>query len=67
MAPQYEKTQYYILVFSGPLLKLFKKSEGEKWEYSDATCGSGLACNFPPIVPNQVPLNILVCLLCTVR
>ena len=64
MVRQYDNTQYKLLVFSRPLLNLFQHNEGEKRENCDASSESGLACNFPLILPNKLSLNILVSLLC---
>jgi hypothetical protein len=66
MVPQYDKTQYKLLVFSAPLLNLFQNNVGEKRENCGAASETELACNFPPILTNQVSLNILVSLLCAV-
>jgi len=67
MIPHYEKTQYDLLAFSRPLLKLFQHSEGGKREKYDAASEFGLACNFPPILPDPPSINTHVALLCAVR
>ena len=43
MVLQHEKTQYSLLDFSRPHLKLFQHSEGEKREKCDAVSEFGLA------------------------
>jgi len=35
MVPEYEKIQYNLLVFSGPLIHFFQHNEGEKRENCD--------------------------------
>jgi hypothetical protein len=67
MVPQYDKTQYRLFVFSAPLLNFFQNNEEEYRENCGAASETGLACNFPTILPNQESLNILVSLLCAVR
>ena len=63
MVPQHEKTQYNPLAFSRSLLQLFQHIEGEKKEKCDAVSEFGLACNFPPFLPNPPSINIVIALL----
>jgi hypothetical protein len=46
MVPQYEKTQYNLLVFWGPLIKFFQHNEGERRENCDVASESVQLANF---------------------